>query len=596
MTGMGDFSTHINQTTRVIEGLDGWGHGWVYDPYLLAGHPMGTIFDADNKGWEIFVWLGTKIGWSEVQGHNYFVVLTHLVVPWVVLFAARAFEVHRGGTLVAVALGTGLWFFDSFVHWCWWAGMVAYDLGAVLFLVPLACFWRFFQTRRAAWGVASAITLGVAHLVHPYVFFMLVAPMLAVFWRAWPDLGRRDRAWVFGIAGFTLAMNAWWIHNAALFWHYILDSAYYGQSGLRFLATDYASLLINGETTGMLGTRTGFRFMAWVLGGIAIWRWRDTKDPRALPLGAGMLFMLGLSYVGGYFQATQQIQPYRFVMPAAFLATIPAGHFVAEAVGELRRSGLRSPVAWLALAVSVTAGQSLVRDVYYFTPDWLPTVARTFDGHESPIGATGFITPTTYRYGLVRPDDELHDFVRDNDDGQSRWLVDIAYYGEEIAWQSDAQVLGGFTHRNVEHSWANFFRRRPQGIAAHEELRAYFETYAVGWVVVVGTESWLYRVPNPELELVAMVGSVKIFKTKIQPNLVASGGGRVEASTNRLAVTGSDPQRPVRLRFHWMETLRCAPDCTIERVEIDGVDPVGFIEVPAPHPADFVIENSYRFD
>src|SRR5690606_1450831 len=43
-----DFDTHISQVWRVLEGLQGHGRTWVYDVQHLAGHPNGTIFDADN--------------------------------------------------------------------------------------------------------------------------------------------------------------------------------------------------------------------------------------------------------------------------------------------------------------------------------------------------------------------------------------------------------------------------------------------------------------------------------------------------------------------------------------------------------------------
>ena len=66
---------------------------------------------------------------------------------------------------------------------------------------------------------------------------------------------------------------------------------------------------------------------------------------------------------------------------------------------------------------------------------------------------------------------------------------------------------------------------------------------------------------------------------------IARGRGEVRASTNRIEVTGSNPDRPVVLRFHWMEQLVCEPDCTIER-KPDKLDPVGFIKIPAPHPAE----------
>ena len=59
-------------------------------------------------------------------------------------------------------------------------------------------------------------------------------------------------------------------------------------------------------------------------------------------------------------------------------------------------------------------------------------------------------------------------------------------------------------------------------------------------------------------------------------------------------ITGSDPNQDLLLRYHWLETLACGPDCRIEREPIDDVDAVGFIRVPAPHPVEFEIRNVYR--
>lgn len=48
------------------------------------------------------------------------------------------------------------------------------------------------------------------------------------------------------------------------------------------------------------------------------------------------------------------------------------------------------------------------------------------------------------------------------------------------------------------------------------------------------------------------------------------------------------------LRFHWDEHLVCEPGCRVAREEIDVFDTVGFVRVPAPHPADLTIRNAYE--
>jgi hypothetical protein len=597
ISGFGDYSTHINQAALVSEGINKWGQTWVYDPFLIAGYPAGTLFDVDNKAWELFVHFGMKLGWSLQEGFNWYVVLAHLLVPAVMVFAARCFGLGYAATLIATMMGMGLWWFDSFVHWCWWAGMLAFTFAGYLFLVPLACFWKWMQKPSWPWAIASALSLGLLHLVHPFAFFACAVPMLAIFWRKWPELDRVERGTVFGIAGTVLIMNAWWLSNAIEHWEFLVDSSHYGQSSIRFFFADVASLMLQPETTGMLGTRSGFRFLTWTLGLVGLWRWHRAGDPRALMLGSGFIFGFVLTYFGGYLKLTAQIQPYRFVMPIAYMASLPAAVFVVDAIKELREEPTGKLTPYLAACMAFLASMHLIRDVNYFMARLLPTPVRTFDGHDSFYNAEGYPHPVPYHYGQYAPPTSIIDFVKENDDGQSRWMVDVSFLGEELAWQTRAQVIGGFTLRNITHSWGNYFRRKPQGVSRPEELRAYMETFGVGWIIVAREDHFLYRVENPELSLVAMVDRVKIFKPRFKPRLVVGGDPErpptVEVGVNRIGVRGSDPQAELLLRFHYMDTMRCRPDCTVEHTPADDEDVIGFMKVPAPHPADFEIFNAY---
>jgi hypothetical protein len=61
---------------------------------------------------------------------------------------------------------------------------------------------------------------------------------------------------------------------------------------------------------------------------------------------------------------------------------------------------------------------------------------------------------------------------------------------------------------------------------------------------------------------------------------------------NRIHVTGSVPSEPVVLRYHWLATLVCEPNCRVRPTPEPG-DPIGFLRVEAPHPPDFVVRNAY---
>ncbi|MCA9707557.1 MAG: hypothetical protein KDK70_17020 [Myxococcales bacterium] len=314
---------------------------------------------------------------------------------------------------------------------------------------------------------------------------------------------------------------------------------------------------------------------------------------KALSLGLGLGFLLALTYLGGY-TFFANIQPHRHVGPTGFLAVVPVAAAVELAFRERWWSRLSRP-AWALLAVlSVPAAQHLARDVLYFTWRSLPKPAELLDGQPIWYTMLGYGPHGDFSYGDWHHDD-LAAWVRDHDDGTARFLVENWHVGEQLAWKTKAQILGGFTWRNLEHSGANVFRRYPKGDVPPDELRAYLQTYGVRWVVVstpAAAAPWWDQ--QPALERVRGVGQFRLYRTREPVSLLAEGQGRVTASTNRLLVTGSDPARDVVLRYHWLETLACGPDCQIEREPIDAHDPVGFIRVPAPHPADFELRNMYR--
>lgn len=594
----GDLSVHLAQAKRVFEGMVEAGETWAYDVSLLAGFPTGTIFDADNKAWALWTYVGVrKLGWSLGAAWNSFLVLAHLLVPVVVFAAARLLRFTRWPALVAAAGASAFWFFDSFVHWCWWIGMVEYDFAGYLFLLPLGLFYRFVEERRVWQAVASGLSLGLCLLVHPYTFFMLAPPMIFLWLRDARELEGKHHAMVVGVALFAIAVNLWWLRVAFDFWHYILDSAYYGQAGLDFLVADFFGTLLDPETSGFISVRTGFRLLFVAAAGVQLWRWRKQEDRRfglfAVALGSYAL----LSYCGSYLSLTAQIQPYRFVVSLGFLAAMPAAELAVRGFESLRAGEWSGREKVLAGVLAVPALQHLGADVVYFMPELQPRLETLSNGETPGITGTGFAFHATLRYGEAVQDRLVCDWIDAHDDGQGRVLVENAPLGDELAWRTDAQVLGGFTVRNLQHSYSNFYRRYPDGVLEDQAALAdYFETYAVRYVVVTRPDAYLGE-PNPMLELVANFGWHRIFRVKegaVAVNLVAEGGGRVEARTNHLKVRGSDPEADVVLRFHWLESLVCEPECSIEREPIDEVDVVGFIRVPAPHPADFEISNSYE--
>lgn len=589
-----DYDTHYEQAVRALEAWRQSGRTWGWDPHLLAGSLSGAIFDADNKLHELFVIAGDALGVAPARAFNLFILLAHLLLAPVVYLSARLFRLGPGAAALATLLGSLCWYFDAFSHWVFWVGMISYGFASYLVMLPVALFYRF-TTDRKRWLLAPVAVLLIAiHHLHPYSFFALAVPLVLLWLRARRELDRRDHALVIAVAAATLLGNLWWLKVALRFWHYILDSQFYLDATLSYALTDWLGFLKEPSTTGVMAMRSGFRFLA--LGGAAacLWEWRRTRDDRFVLFATTLAALLGSAYVGGYLAPMRQVQPYRFSLPATFLAVIPAAAFLDGAARALRGRELPRPVVALVAVLAFVGAPRLIRDALYFLPELVPRHTRPLPAPPPNInGGPGFGTfvwPEAFDFKHTpMGKDPLVEYVRANDDGSGRWLVEWWMLGERLAWATEAQVLGGFRELNLAHSDANLFRKHESGAPPDPaELGRYLERYNVKWVIVSN--------PKPELEArtdllepVATVAGSRIYRTRVPHSFFEGGGpGAVRAALDRLVVRGSRGGDLV-LRYHWLETLECRPGCRVRRVEVPG-DRVGFIGVEGA-PPDFEIVN-----
>ena len=598
-----DFDTHLAQTHRVIEGLESAGKSWVYDVKLLAGQPEGTIFDADNKGWEWWTYLLYRAGMPKGTAFNSYVLFAFVACPLAAFVAARLLWIGPFASLLAALLASLLWFLDSFIHWAWWVGMVAYASTGWFTLLPLACFYRFVNARRPTeavlFALATAILMALAHLNHPYSFFILVAPMGALSVQRLSVMSRRDRLLLVGIVATTLGFNLSWLHAAAIHWHYILNSAFFAQGGLDYLLADLFGVLLDPFDTGVIGTRATMRILCVVPALFALpVLWRE-RDPRFLLFTVSLCWLLGFSYLGAYVPPARHIQPYRHIIPLGFFATLGAAVFAEHLVVSGALSGLNRAGRFLLFACGLLVFLLVGRDILYYVPSLAPPVGPLMDGRPSPISELGYgrvhasLTHLTYRLPhdarFEAAIEEVRVWIQEHSEPGDRVLVDDGPFGERLAWNSHLEVLGGFRYRNIQHAYASFFRSFPES-ASPQQVETYLDTFAVRWVVLLAEREDLES--NPSLELAVKLNGFRIYKSKRPIHKVLRGTGQVKATTNRIEVRGSDSARDLVLAYHYHEGLVCEPACRVERHRVP-IDQVGFIRVPAPHPADLVVRNSY---
>ncbi len=537
-----------------------------------------------------------KLGVPFDRAFNLFAWVASGAVFPVVLVSALLLGSKPRAALIAASLASAVWWFDGFTHWMWFVGMIAWPTAAYGWLLPLGLFIAYLRTKRALFLVLLAPALALVHMLHPYVFLALATPMLVAWWRGRRELSSKEHVGVVAVAVFTIAANVWWLKTAFRFWHYILDSGYYLDATPDFVLWDWLAVTKEPWVTGVLANRTGFRLLAMALGGAAVWRmWRE-KDSRLPWVSAALAIPLFIAYFGGITPILRQVQPYRFIQPAFMLLAVLGAEALDSFVDPVRVAlRERGPTA-VALVVALLVGTPrLLRDILYFVPDLVPQHKKALPlpppNTNGPLalGVQTWPEPFVFRHANDTLFPPIAEFVRRRDDGGGRWLVEWWMTGEQLAGRTDAQILGGFREINLAHSDANFFRVHPEDKPIDpEKFRQWLETFNVTWVVFV--RHW----PSVEerrdlLEPVPGPPGGYFYRTKIAPNwFLPAGPGTVRASNDRIVVRGSSGGSLV-LKYHYLETLRCRPGCTVRRVPIASTR-VGFIGVDGA-PPDFEVWN-----
>src|SRR6201999_2947456 len=106
-----------------------------------------------------------------------------------------------------------------------------------------------------------------------YSFFIFVLPMGVLYLRALPMFRWHQQSAVGVMIAFVLLANAYWLIVAIKHWHYVLNSAFFGQSHPGFLLADFFNVVIDASTTGYIGTRAGFRWLAITAAFGMLWLW-----------------------------------------------------------------------------------------------------------------------------------------------------------------------------------------------------------------------------------------------------------------------------------------------------------------------------------
>ena len=602
--GVADYNTHYQQTVTVGRALERFGKTWAYDPNLLAGVPAGLFFDVDNKAHALFTFGLVRIGVRQPVAFNLFTLVSCLLAPLSLLWAARLLRLGRGGQLWAMGLTVALWHFDSGLRYFWSSGMISFATVSHGAMPVLALFYRLLGARRSTWhglGFALALCglLPLLLLIHVWSFVICVAPMVtlyAVHLRRLP-LVRHLQIWA--VALVAVLANAFWLFPALAHLDLLAPATVLGQANPMYLVADFLGVVRLPYQTDFILLHTFFRFLALVAALITLWWWRRQSDQRFLLGVVGLGWLAGVSYLGGWVPVLKATEPYRFIAPMMLMSALLAGPWITTYLAQRPWRQMSAATRIALVALLLLLAPRALREMLCFLPEASPP-AYIGAGDPSQIGIPDFkAAPPTRPFRIAPVSDEimvLASFVQRSCREEGRVLVREWPVAEVLRWATDRAIVGGFNERRTIHEEANVFRRLDEPRLHGEQLAAYVRRYAIHYLVLTGAPDQRLEMRFDLFRLKRVVAGFRIYEVPRPTPLVDHGAGQVTAGLNRIDVREARgvAQRLV-LRFHHMRTLGCRPGCRIEREPIPG-DPAGFIRVVGQPmlPRKFVVEHQYR--
>jgi len=580
-----DYQTHYQHTHTLLQVHAEFGRAWAYDPNLLAGHPTGLIFDVDNKlhfGWTAGL---VRLGVPLPVAFNLFTLLACALAPVSLWLAARLLRLEAAARLLVFGLGVLVWSFDPTSRFCWAGGMISFAFAAHVSAVVIAVMHRLLADGGRRFALALLVLLPLVLRMHVWSFGILVVPLTGMYLRAWRQIPVAGHVVVWAAAALGLLVNLDWLVPALAHSELIVPSARLGQATPQYLLWDYLELLVDPLRTGFVMQRTLLRALVVMAAVGTLWGWRG--DARRFTGGLTLGWLLALTYAGALVPGVQATEPYRFAVPMVLWAAVLAGPWLVRATQGLRASkgaGRGAIVCLLLLALP-----RLYQQVVPYVPVLSPV--------PPPTGQAARSLPSASLEGVAQDFGAVAEWLKTQPD-HGRVLVQYHPLGEYLRWASNWPILGGFYDRRMIFQDANLFYFEADDDRYRGGLAAYIERYNVSHVVM--TYPYIAEVER-RTDLFAPAGIQggvhRVYTVRKRGSYFVEGSGEVQAGLNRIAVQQARPApgtQALTLRFHFMDELRCAPSCRVERAEVEG-DTAGFVRVVGEPtlPDEFVVELAY---
>ena len=535
-----------------------------YDPYFLAGYPVGLWNSIGGKGYEV---LHRGLPGLALPALFYLALVgMGVICPLLAWLGTRRFCGSRRAEGILLALLLVYWHLSTMVAYFWSYGNEFFPAMSCLLPVLVGLAWDILGGRRP---LPAGLMLGLVGTVivygHPVALIAGIVPLALTAW--WQREGwRRPAAWAgLGIAAaIGAALCLWWAvpllaHRSDALalpkpwlqssWKHLVmdifsDRAYRHPFDRNIL--EHAALLLA------------------IVGMIMTWRGRTLWAA----LGAGGVTALAIAYGGSYWAPTASLQNYRFLVPAVILLLFPATRGLEWAWERFRAPGTPRALVVLLLLLMAPA-----------------FIAYLMDLLQPPLPC-----------GVPQADRQVYAALRDMP-VRGRVLCDDMMLGHMIPYVNGTPVIGGL-QPYLKHYYATLdlggrlFGRGPRDWNP-QELRTYLARYAID-AAVFTMPGWVrFADQHPDLFAPAgRVGSRALYRVlDASPSLVLEGEAEATATYNRIDVR--DVRSPVLvLKLHHATWMTTDQGVRVEPVRVPD-DPVPFIRCLVPPGVQaFIIRKS----
>lgn len=543
-----------------------------YDPFFMAGYPVGLWNSMGRKGFDI---LHLIIPHVPLPSLFYLaLVIGSLFSPLLAWLALQRVCSNLKSRAVLMGLCLAYWHLEPRVEYFWNFGNIPYPATACLFPLIIVKVYDVVMGRRV---VLSAILLGVLVAVVFYSSSMLILPTAACIGVALmcqaPRMRQSLKPWwaFFGAATLSVALTLPWlillVQSRADDYQVLLYPGF--TATVKHLLMDVFSdrvYLHHFDRTFLFHVAIVFGFAgAW-------WSLRETgKWSIAVCCALSAAVCLGMAYSFSYIRGLEQFQAYRLLTPAIILLLGPTTLFLELVWTEVMKMTFRGRAVILALALCTAPA---------FTA-YLLDLARTRG--ECGVSASQRAI--------------LHDLGSKSIQG--RILCDDVHLAHLIPSFCDLPVLGGLNaEAYVKHGFSGIdykgklFERSVTQWSG-ESLRAYFDAYAVGGALFSRGEWIAFAEGTPTLfKFEGEMEGHRLYRVvDAKPSLVLMGMADVTADYGVISVKKVKSKELV-LKLHYARWLKAGNGVSLlpERV-LD--DPVPFIRASVPPGVmDFKIEKT----